>query len=201
MASSTDEKLAELRSTDEKIAALRAMYLSEVGADFDMWMTECAESPIERLLLARMFAEGWERNSPQQSWTSAFGDIQDAGVGHTWKFLQSDVCPCICVMQAEVTYGRDNFRIDFAFIGMIAERGDGPIRWGRIAVELDGHDFHERTKEQARRDKRRDRVLAANGWLTLRFTGSDVYRDPAAVLDEIVQHCNRLCWPWLEGPK
>ena len=58
-------------------------------------------------------------------------------------------------------------------------------------MELDGHDFHEKTKEQASGDKRRDRYLAALGWTVLRFSGSDVYRDPAAVMDEIVALANR----------
>ncbi len=47
-----------------------------------------------------------------------------------------------------------------------------------VAVEIDGHDFHERTKEQASRDRERDREHLAIGIRTIRFTGSDVYRDP-----------------------
>jgi hypothetical protein len=47
-----------------------------------------------------------------------------------------------------------------------------------LVVELDGHDFHERTKEQASRDKRRDRDLSAIGVPVIRFSGSDIYKDP-----------------------
>ena len=43
-----------------------------------------------------------------------------------------------------------------------------------LAIEIDGHDFHERTKEQAARDRLRDRVLLRRGWATIRFTGSEV---------------------------
>jgi len=46
-----------------------------------------------------------------------------------------------------------------------------------LAIEIDGHDFHERTKEQAARDKHRDRRLAASGRLVFRFTGSEVFAD------------------------
>lgn len=46
-----------------------------------------------------------------------------------------------------------------------------------LAVEVDGHDFHERTKQQARRDKQRDRQLLAAGLQTVRFTGSEVWED------------------------
>jgi very-short-patch-repair endonuclease len=48
----------------------------------------------------------------------------------------------------------------------------------RLVCELDGHDFHERTKEQATRDKARDRALTSAGYTVMRFTGSEVWRDP-----------------------
>ena len=54
-----------------------------------------------------------------------------------------------------------------------------------IFVECDGHDFHERTKEQAMRDRRRDRDLQRSGVPILRFTGAEIYRDPAACAHEI----------------
>lgn len=47
-----------------------------------------------------------------------------------------------------------------------------------VAVELDGHDFHERTKEQASRDKSRDRDLVKAGLRVMRFTGSEVWKNP-----------------------
>jgi hypothetical protein len=47
----------------------------------------------------------------------------------------------------------------------------------KLAVECDGHDFHERTKEQARRDRERDRALQDAGFVVYRFTGSELYRN------------------------
>lgn len=56
-----------------------------------------------------------------------------------------------------------------------------------LAIEVDGHDFHERTRAQAQRDKLRDRWLQARGWRVLRFTGSEIiYRDAAAAADEVL---------------
>ncbi len=66
------------------------------------------------------------------------------------------------------------YRLDFALVG----------KGVRIAIEADGHDFHERTKTQAQRDKSRDRFLVAEGWRVLRFTGSEVFRDAAACVAE-----------------
>jgi very-short-patch-repair endonuclease len=48
----------------------------------------------------------------------------------------------------------------------------------KVIVECDGHDFHERTKEQAARDRSRDRATQAAGHIMLRYTGSEIYRDP-----------------------
>ena len=42
----------------------------------------------------------------------------------------------------------------------------------KIVVECDGHDFHEKTKDQVARDKSRVRDLEIAGWRVLRFTGS-----------------------------
>lgn len=47
----------------------------------------------------------------------------------------------------------------------------------RIVVECDGHDYHERTKEQAARDKKRDREMQAAGYEVWRFTGSELHRN------------------------
>jgi very-short-patch-repair endonuclease len=55
-----------------------------------------------------------------------------------------------------------------------------------VVAELDGHDFHDRTREQAIRDRKRDRDMAYAGWRVVRFTGSEVYANPSMVWEEIV---------------
>lgn len=47
-----------------------------------------------------------------------------------------------------------------------------------IVIECDGHEFHERTKEQAERDRSRDRNLTEQGYRVLRFTGREIWRSP-----------------------
>lgn len=47
----------------------------------------------------------------------------------------------------------------------------------RVVVECDGHQFHEKTKEQAAHDKARDRAFLEDGWPVMRFTGAEIYRD------------------------
>lgn len=58
-----------------------------------------------------------------------------------------------------------------------------------FAVECDGHDFHERTKEQAARDKARDRAITSAGFRVMRFTGSEIYRDAMGCVNEVIQAC------------
>lgn len=72
------------------------------------------------------------------------------------------------------------YRVDVA----ICEVGD----WdGRLHIELDGHQFHERTKEQAERDRSRDRWFALQGMRLIRFTGREVWRDPEKCVTEAVE--------------
>lgn len=69
------------------------------------------------------------------------------------------------------------YRVDFAFFGM----------GGRVCVECDGHDYHERTPGQAMHDRRRDRFFQKNGWHVMRFTGTEIVRDAAACADELFE--------------
>lgn len=56
-----------------------------------------------------------------------------------------------------------------------------------IVVECDGHNFHERTKEQAAKDKSRDRYLSAHVGRVVRFTGSELFRNPQGCLVEAIK--------------
>ena len=58
--------------------------------------------------------------------------------------------------------------------------------WSKLVVECDGHDFHERTKEQAKKDRSRDRRLQKAGITVFRFTGSEIWNDPCACADQII---------------
>jgi very-short-patch-repair endonuclease len=77
-------------------------------------------------------------------------------------------------------------RVDFAiFIP------DFDYEWPLVVVECDGHDFHERTTQQASRDRQRDRRLAFRGIHCLRYTGSDIFRWAGVVASEIAEFVDR----------
>lgn len=73
---------------------------------------------------------------------------------------------------------RGPYRLDFLF-------DINESNW--LAVEVDGHDWHERTKEQAARDKRRDRYMVEHGIRVVRFTGSEVYANPVECGAEVLR--------------
>lgn len=55
-----------------------------------------------------------------------------------------------------------------------------------LVVECDGHEFHERTPEQAKRDRERDRRLQRAGYHVFRFTGSEIWRDAHKCAQEAI---------------
>jgi len=74
-----------------------------------------------------------------------------------------------------------NYRIDFAIPDKM------------IAIEIDGHDYHK-TKEQRTHDNQREReiklALPAT-WTIIRFTGSEIFRNAALCVDEVLQFINK----------
>lgn len=81
------------------------------------------------------------------------------------------------------------YRVDLFVAGYeLDEDYTSYVTRGRVAVEVDGHEFHEKTKEQAQHDKARDRELQRCGLTVFRFTGSEVFRDPFAVAAEVIEH-------------
>jgi very-short-patch-repair endonuclease len=55
-----------------------------------------------------------------------------------------------------------------------------------IVIECDGHDYHERTKEQAAHDRKRDRAMTEAGIVVLRFTGSEIWKNPFSCAEQVL---------------
>lgn len=60
----------------------------------------------------------------------------------------------------------------------------------KLGIEIDSHIWHEKTKEQVQYHKKRERFLIKNGWKLLRFTGSEVFKNPAKCVNEILEIAN-----------
>lgn len=59
------------------------------------------------------------------------------------------------------------------------------LKWRRLVVECDGHEYHERTKKQAKRDRSRDHRATLDGYDCFRFTGSEIWCDPWGCAEQI----------------
>lgn len=141
----------------------RRKILEHVKHDNYRFVVELTESPIELALLVPLLIDvHWLRPHPIDLEQESFGDR----VGVLSIVPQAAIGP---------------YRIDIA---LYEKWYDGSEV--KLAIECDGHEFHQRTKEQAARDKRRDRFLLSQGWTPLRFTGSEIHRDAAQCVEEIV---------------
>lgn len=54
-----------------------------------------------------------------------------------------------------------------------------------FAIECDGFEYHDRTPEQATKDKARDRELVRHGYIPIHFTGREIMQDSQGCVDQI----------------
>lgn len=61
----------------------------------------------------------------------------------------------------------------------------------KLIIELDGHESHK-SKEDRTYDAKRDRQLQREGYTVIRFTGSEIYKNSASCVDEVLQVTNAI---------
>jgi very-short-patch-repair endonuclease len=130
------------------------------------------------------------KRDPKVKWQLKLGAVEspieadflmsfcDGAVAHGYRVAKTtnDRDTIAVRPQQQVERYRCDFVIVFRFFG--AEIN--------IVVEADGHEFHERTKWQASRDKARDRRLTKLGYRVLRFTGSEIFADARRCAGEVL---------------
>jgi very-short-patch-repair endonuclease len=135
------------------------------------WVAKC-ESPIEKLLLSAvtytLYLTRWTQNRSRYPLVAGKAPGDDPKLWPAFTIVPQ--------------YELGNYRIDF----MVFVHG-GIL----VAVECDGHDFHERTAAQAEHDRSRDRALQEKNIHILRFTGREIYRDPFKCAEELIMFCVR----------
>lgn len=142
------------------------------------------DSPIEQLLFTALFVE-IETGRHEHSEVVPFpkGKRRDPDIMKKTDDILIDTykrvgMPLIVEAQAYVL----DWPVDF-FITARSQYGG----YSSLAVECDGHEFHERTKAQAKKDRSRDRRLQQAGYTVFRFTGSEIWNDPCACADQIIE--------------
>lgn len=152
------------------------IFAEEVGARAHQELLSCfefmkvrCESPIEEVMLVALLAQ--EELCPEdaalmfQRRNFEFGDPKPAPFTGAFIFSQAKV---------------GDYRADFLFDIWSYDVHQ------TLVVECDGHEFHERTKEQAARDRKRDRWMTEQGIIVLRFTGSEIWADPGGCAGQVV---------------
>jgi len=137
---------------------------------------ERCESPLERLFALTMVAPAvgsnyfWLQAEPcEAGWLH--GEV--IGAEHIEYRIEAN---------PTIEANGHKYRPDFLFSFYIPLCYEAAFRFG---VEIDGHDFHEKTKSQAEHDNQRDRALLAVDLRLLRFTGREIAFNLRKVCHEI----------------
>jgi very-short-patch-repair endonuclease len=149
---------------DVHTATMRNRYTDELEL-----LLELCESPIEKIFGAALLHDLLACPEFKFTFIENQSDWVPHGVDDNVLFAQ---------------YKIGRYRVDFF---VYFEMKDGPIK---IAIECDGHDYHERTKEQARNDRSKDRWFQSHGYRILRFTGSEIWKDPVECAEQVL----KLIW-------
>lgn len=134
---------------------------------------DLAQSPIERTMVAALIGTAWAGG---------------AGIVLAGEALDPEATMSL-VIEPQARVGK--YRADF-IVSSIWKRAVDETPARRIVLECDGHAFHERTPEQAKRDRRRDRVMQADGFLVMRFTGSEIHADARRCSVEVLNQLAML---------
>jgi very-short-patch-repair endonuclease len=148
-----------INKLSDKEAELINVELSDYEYGIMSAIMNC-ESPIERLLAVGMYSVGLG------CLDNFYPDIVIGGIDAQVPIEANDIM----------------YRVDFHISTLFKYE----IIHSFI-VECDGHDFHEKTKQQAQRDKQRERNLIAAGYTVIRFTGSEIYNNPYKCAKEIIK--------------
>jgi REase_MTES_1575 len=171
-----------MASAEQIAGALR----SEVVADLLSPLDEAAaatESPIELAMLWGLVSTASEDgllyaggSFLPTAWMPG-GDVSCRDGAHQLIFIAANKMQMTISINPTVRCGDATYRIDIGIEYREPIKGSSASTSVHLAVECDGHDFHEKTKEQAEHDKKRDRDLQSMGWSVARFTGAEIVRD------------------------
>ena len=90
--------------------------------------------------------------------------------------------------QAEVEANGNKYRLDFLYEEDYMDNVDNPLH---LAIECDGHEFHEKTKEQVEKRNKRDMDLKLAGYDILHYSGSQIYKNPIKCALEILDYIDK----------
>ena len=139
-----------------------SMHLTALSSDAEMILEESlidCGSPIEQLLSLA---------------------LEELNIKNIYKFN-----PFIDVVeiekQKEIQCENKKYRVDF-LIPVIYKNQENKC----FVIECDGHEFHQKTKEQVERDNTRMRNLQKAGYEVVRFSGTEIWHRPYKCANEVL---------------
>lgn len=172
----------EAKFLEDIAAHIAAAAFSHAAEHLQIAITSC-ESPIERVLLSAVWLQAVRQIDLPEGKPALYWEEGGHSLGTPFGEDSVTIEP-----QPKIGDFRPDFRItcvrrtwgekDGKAVKLLIRRA--------VLVECDGHDFHERTKEQAARDKSRDRDLQAMGFPVFRFTGSEIWNKPVQCAKQII---------------
>ncbi len=124
-------------------------------------------SPIEQVLYTALKAVRQIARFPEDDVITINGKDYPFGVG----------------IYPQRTFGA--YRVDFK-ISCYRWPCNGVQEIKTVLVECDSQQWHERTEQERRYEKRRDRNLTAQGYRLLHYTGKEILENPYLVASEIL---------------
>lgn len=83
--------------------------------------------------------------------------------------------------QKEIDCNNKKYRVDFC-IPVIYKNQEEKV----FIIECDGHEFHQKTKQQVERDNARTRDLQKAGYEMIRFSGTEIWHRPYKCANEVL---------------
>ena len=113
--------------------------------------------------------DNWCESSIERLFLEAFDAIRTKNI-HTmydyWLYPQVEI---------------GNYRADFELINHKDKK---------IIVECDGHEFHQKSKQQVEKDNQRERDLKKLGYEVVRFSGSEIFKDAEKCVEDLLDILN-----------
>jgi very-short-patch-repair endonuclease len=157
------------------------------------------ESPIEKAMLSALMVAGYESaEAVRVRYVDKQGFEHDDGDEESFSNLVIEIQKPIGKYKADFVLTYREHGPDFERATNAKDGSEIPgSAWytNELILECDGHDFHDRTKEQASHDRKRDRALQDLGFQVFRYTGSDIWKNVFACAREAlksVSHKDKL---------
>lgn len=149
------------RAENEKdITRLKALY-SHGRTQFSNYLTD-------RILYFNA-NDNWCESSIERLFFEAFDAIRTKNIHTMYDYW----------LNPQVEIGK--YRVDFELVNHKNKK---------IVVECDGHEFHQKSKQQVEKDNQRERDLKKLGYEVVRFSGSEIFKDAEKCVKDLLDILN-----------